>query len=570
MLDFLRKSATSVFAWLILIVLALGFGLTFGLPTDTISMGKNKYVSVHGESIGDDEYRYQFQAIRRIARIPQDERFQAMIGVKEEVLEASIERELLAELATEMGLGATVRDAEDLTISGQSIVLGETYEWLGGLEFNYDLFTKSFLPALQVSEKQYLEYQRKELLARTLRDIVGAAVSVSEGELRSVYEENANRISLRYARYSPIEFGDLVDPSKAQIDAYAEKNAEALKAELGKQGARFSKLPKQARVWIISVDKGDASGDAAGKIASARARLVKGEDFRSVAREVSTHDTARRGGDFGWASESAGTGIDPAVDAALPTLEDGKVSPAIEGDKAIYLVQVTGRREGDVPEDEALRELAEEAIKREQGRVLATTAAEEDLAQLSGGAALTEVFAGGAALPGGEDIENAGAKRDPAKVELADTGSFAKGEPIPGLGPVPAIADAVWAAEPDQSMLPQLFEVGDDLVLVGVESKEAATDAGFAEARPLIYDQMVRGKAQMVNARWAHRECLEAKGKGDISASEEKVAKLVTYAQPETKEGEPPPPAPKPYTVCDRVGMRGGLLRPGVDLGGGE
>ena len=73
----------------------------------------------------------------------------------------------------------------------------------------------------------------------------------------------------------------------------------------------------------------------------------------------------------------------------------------------------------------------------------------------------------------------------------------------------------------------------------------------------------------MVNAKWAHRECLEAKGRGDISASEDKVAKLVSYTQPETKDGTPPP-QPKPYVVCDRVGMRGGLLRPGVDLGGGE
>jgi parvulin-like peptidyl-prolyl isomerase len=569
MLDFLRKSATSVFSWLILIVLALGFGLTFGLPTDSISMGNNKYVSVHGESIGDDEYRYQFNAIRRIARIPQDERFQALIGMKEEVLEASIERELLAELASGMGLAATVRDAEDLTIAGQSIVLGETYEWLGGLEFNYDIFTKSLLPSMQVSEKQYLEIQRKELLARTLRDVIGSAVAVSEGELRAIYEETANRISLRYARYSPVAFGELVDPSKSQIDAYIETNRDALKSELAKQGARFSKLPKQARVWIIGMDKGDASGDARGKIAAARTRLTKGEDFRAVARELSTHDTARRGGDFGWASESAGTGIDPAIDAVLPTLEDGKVSEPIEGDKAIYLVQITGRREGDVAEDDALRELAEEAIKREQGRLLATTAAEEDLAQLSGGAPLTDVFSGGAALPGGEDIENAGAARDPSKVELSDTGSFSKGEPIPGLGPVPAIVEAVWAAEPDQSMLPQTFEVGDDIVLVGVESKEAATDAGFAEVRPEIYKQVVRAKAQIVNTRWAHRECLEAKGRGDISASEEKVAKLVTYAQPETKDGAAPP-APKPYAVCDRVGKRGGLLRPGVDLGGGE
>jgi peptidyl-prolyl cis-trans isomerase D len=541
MLDFLRKSATSVFAWLILIVLALGFGLTFGLPTtDQLTLGKSKFVSVHGASIGDEEYRYEVLALRRFGKLP-----------PANVLEAVIERELLAEVATDMGLSATVRDAEDLTIAGQSIILGMTYEWLDGLDFNYELFTKSFLPSVQVSEKQYLEIQRKELLARTLRDLVGSSVAISEGELRQIYDDGANRISLRYARYSPLAFGDLVDPSPEQIDAYVEKNADALKAELGKQGARFSKLPKQARVWVISVAKGDASGDAKGKVAAARARLAKGEDFRTVAREVSTHETARRGGDFGWASESAGTGLDPAVDAALPELAIDTPSEPIEGENAIWLVEVSGRREGDVAEADALRELAEEAIKREQGRALAQTAVDEDLAQLASGAALTDVFSGGAALPGGEGIENAGAPRDPSKVELSDTGTFRKGEPIPGLGPVKAIADAVWAAEPDQSMLPQTFEVGEDLVLVGVQSKEAATDAGFAEQRKDIYRQLVQQKAAVINSVWTRRKCLEARGSGDISASEERIEKLV--AAPDEEKGEDVPPR-KPYTVCDKVG----------------
>ncbi|HET6583784.1 MAG TPA: SurA N-terminal domain-containing protein [Nannocystaceae bacterium] len=569
MLEFLRKSATSLFAWLILILLAVVFGFSFGLPSDSLTFGKTKFASVHGESIGEEEYRYEFNAIRRIVRIPQDARYQELMGLKEEVLEGAIERDLLAEIAEGLGLAATVHDAEDLTLAGQSIVLGQTYEWLGGLEFNYDLFTKSFLPALQVSEKQYLELQRREILARTLRDVIASGVAISEGELRAIYDENANRISLRYARYSPAFFGELVDPSKSQIEGYLEKNRDALKAELAKQESRFSKLPKQARVWVISVDKGDASGDAKGKIDAARARLAKGEDFRAVAREVSTHETARRGGDFGWVSETAGTGIDPAIDAALPGLADGELPDVIEGETAIWLVRVTGRREGDVAEDDALLELAEEGFKREQGRSLAAAAAEEDLAQLAGGAALTDVFSGGAALPGGEDIENAGAKKDAAKVELRDTGSFSKGEPIPGLGSVPAIVEAVWAAEADQGMLPQTFEVGDDLVLVGVESKEEATDAGFAEMRPQIYRQVVRAKANMVNSRWANRQCLEAKGRGDISVSDDKVAKLVTYENSATKDAEGKPQM-KPYAVCDRVGMRGGLLRPGIDLGGGE
>jgi len=565
MLDFLRKSATSVFAWLILALLAVVFGLSFGLPSDSLTLGRGSYVSVHGESIGDEEYRYEFNSMRHIVQIPQDARFQELMGLKEEVLEATIERELMAQLAKDLGLSATVGDAEDLTLAGRSIVLGQTYEWLGGLDFNYDLFTKSFLRQLQVSEKQYLDIQRKELLARTLRDLIGSGVAVSDGELRKIYDENANRISLRYARYSPTEFGELVDPSPAQIDAYVKEHGDELKAELGKQGARFSKLPKQVRVGVIAIDK--TKDDAKAQAAAARARIAKGEDFRTVAREVSTQETARRGGDFGWVSEAAGTGIDPAIDAALPGLELDAVSEPIEGESAIFLIRVQGRREGDVAEADALRELAEEAIKRDQGRTLAKTAAEEDLAKLSGGAPLTEVFRGGAALPGGEGIENAGPK-DAAKVELRETGSFSKGEPIPGLGAVPTIVSAVWAAEPDQSMLPQTFEVGDDLVLVGVDSKEQATDAGFAEARPEIYRQLVRAKANMVNARWAHRQCLEAKGRGDITVEEDRVAKLMVYESKLGKDEEGKQQM-KPYAVCDRVGMGGGLLRPGLNLGGG-
>src|SRR6185503_17188445 len=84
MLEFLRKSATSLFAWLILILLAVVFGFSFGLPSDSLSFGKTKFASVYGESIGEEEYRYEFNAIRRIVRIPQDARYQELMGLKEE------------------------------------------------------------------------------------------------------------------------------------------------------------------------------------------------------------------------------------------------------------------------------------------------------------------------------------------------------------------------------------------------------------------------------------------------------------------------------------------------------
>ncbi len=598
MLNFFRRSASSVFAWIILGVLALVFGLSFGPASDNLSFGTGSYVKVHGEGLGDEQYRFQASLIDRIVQIPKDARYQQMMGLKEEILESAVEREVLYDAGRSLGLSATEADAEELVLAGQFIIFGETLDWLGNLAFNYDIFTKSFLAGLQISEPNYLDIQRRELLARTVRDLVAASVVISEGELRAAYEEDANRLSLRYARYDALAFGDLVDPTPVEVTAWREGHLVALKQQYVSQGSRFAKLPKQARTRIIEVrkpepaapepaapedaDSEDADSEDAvegakavaapdlaranATIGGARSRIIAGEDFRALAREVSHHDSGIRGGELGWVPEGTGTGIDPAIDAQLATLEIGAVSEIIEGDKALYLVLVTARREGDIDEVAALPELAEEAVRRNKGRVLARAAAEEDLAAVAAGAALTEVFAGGSALGGGGGgIEQAGsdARR---KVQLEETGSFAKGAAPPGLGQAPEVLAAAWPATPDQGLLDQVFEIGDDVVLVGLVDKSEASDVGFAEVRADLYRAMLERKGSLVTSRWANRRCVEAKGRGEITSNDRRVSALMTYdTKAEGTEGANPLLAP--YEVCDRVGNGGGMLRRG--FGGG-
>lgn len=606
MLNFFRRTASSVFAWVILGVLALVFGLSFGPASDNLSFGSSSFLKVHGEGLGDEEYVYQAGLVSRLVRLPEEPRLQELMGVKEAIVESMVERELLAHEARQLGLAATVTDAEDLVLAGQFIVLGETNDWLGNIAFNYEIFTRSFLSGLKVSEPKYYELQQRELLARTLRDLLAASVVVSEGELRKAYEDGANRVSLRYARYEAMRFGDLVDPTQAEIEAYRDANADELKRQFASQASRFSKLPKQNRTWVIELRKPESApegdkpegekpegekpegekpegekpeGDAAAPkkpdakpdpkdaavrsaIAAARARITGGEDFRKVAREMSQHDSSVRGGEIGWVGGTVGSETDPAVDAALDGLEVGEVSAPIEGSRALYLVLVKDRREGDVAEDKALLELAEEGLRRSKGKQLAATAAEEDLAAITAGAALTDVFAGGSALGQDGGIEQAGsdARR---KVALEETGSFAKGTPAPGLGPVPDIMTAAWAATPDASLIDKAFTVGDDTVLVGVIEKTEANDAGFAEARAQLYEAARLRKAKAVTGQWTRRRCVEAKAKGDVSANEERLAKLVTY---ESKEAAPAMPGKKAYELCDRVGAGDDLF--GGGLGG--
>src|SRR5690606_11900785 len=101
----------------------------------------------------------------------------------------------------------------------------------------------------------------------------------------------------------------------------------------------------------------EAQKAARARMEDARRRVAKDEDFRIVARELSLDAaTVRSGGDYGWVSvEGTGSGLDPLVDAAAMKLEDGDTSPIIEGEDALWLVHVAGRREGDVPKEVALR-----------------------------------------------------------------------------------------------------------------------------------------------------------------------------------------------------------------------
>ncbi len=589
-------SLRTVGVWAILGVIVLVFGLQFGLPSDSFNQGPKPVARVHGVPIQDEDLLYQSQAMTVFAmqgRVP-EERFAELMGLKEETLDAVVERIVLAHMAEEMGLAATQTETEDLILDGHIIVLGDTHHWvalMGRDKFDYNNFKNNLLNLLAISETRYLEVQRQELLARTTRDLIAASVTVPESELRAQYEEKANKVSLRYARFGSASYAELVDPSPEEIDGYVEKNKDDLLTKLETQGARFTKLPAQVRLRFIKValpaelDE-DADEDAKAADAEARKaarakidgavdRIKGGEDFRAVARDVSEDEfTARGGGDYGWVNVAGtGSGLDPQVDETAAELEDGALSGVVEGDTALWLVRVDGHREGDVDEADALRELAEEGVKAERGKALAKQAANEALLAIKEGKAMSELFALPDALGlGGEGIDTLGlpgeepvAKDDRPAMKV--TGLFAKGASMPGLGAMPELSKAAWEADPEAEAIQQVFETTDGYLIAGIEKRETATDEGFAEAREELWREATASKAARVTAKLAKRECLEAKGKGQITADEDQIRRFMTYDSGLAKDEEGNQQM-HPYSICDRVGSRGGMLRMGGLLGG--
>lgn len=586
-----RGKSGNLVAWLILGVLAIAFGFTFGLPSDQLSLGENGLVKVHGEAINKADLVYQRQAMARTIGLPEGETEQ-MLGVREEVLEAIIERLVLADVGEELGLMAETRDAELLTKDGFGLVLDidAPYPWAGG-NFDYNQF-KMLLGDLGVSESRYLEIQRQELLARQVRDLVMASVTISEPELWAEYEKQSNQLSLRYVRFPIGDYAELVDPTDAEIDAWMADNEPKLTEAWEINQPRYLKLPPQVDLRIIQISKPIAPpegadeelvaehqarlAEARAKIDQARTRVVEGgESFASVARELSQHaDTARSGGRFGWTIiTEPGSGLDPIIDSTAATLADNAVSEVVEGAEDFYLVMVAGHREGDVPEDIAKRELAADAVRQARGKELARREADEALLAIENGATLDELFASKPALGGlgGETIEDypvggGGSAKQERKIE--ETGLFTYGEAVPGIGAHPTLTNAAWDGDPKAPVIPEVFDVPGGFSIAAVDERQVADKEGFAAARPEIYEKLLRMRTHSVLTQFAKRECYESKARVDIRVNDKAVEQYMSYDGQLAKDENGVRLTP-PYLVCARVGERGGMLRVGALSRGG-
>ncbi len=583
----------SIVIWLILGVLALAFGLTFGLPSDQLSMGESGLVKVHGINITRDDFAYQQRVISSVFPLPEGEQAQGM-GVREEVLEAVVERLVLTDVGGELGLMTETHDAELNTLAGYYMVLDldRPYPWAGGTKFDFKLF-KSYLGNMfLVSESRYYEIQRQELLARQVRDLVSASVAIPEAEIWKRYESENNQLSLRYVRISHRDYAELVDPSAEDVDGWMAEHEAELGEMYEREANRFLKLPAEVDLRFIEVAKPlappeDAGeevqalwtqnlADARAEIEAARTAIIEGgESFPALARRMSDNvDTARSGGRYGWTQiTDTGSGLDRAIDEAAQALEDGQISELIEGERAFYLVTLAGHREGDVPEADAKREIATEAVRSARGRELAQRSADEALLAIREGKDIDDVFTAKPVL-GGEGgveggIETYGEARDlTPKYEVQETGLFNRGATIPGVGNNPILTDAAWETDLAEPLIDQVFEVPGGLLLAVLDERQEATDEGYAAARPAIYDALAAQRGGAVLSAFTKQRCFLGKATVDIRVNKGPVDRLMSYDGNPMVDAEGIRLTP-PYHVCDRVGDSGGLLRIAMMRGGG-
>ncbi|MFW6085972.1 MAG: peptidylprolyl isomerase, partial [Myxococcota bacterium] len=245
---------------------------------------------------------------------------------------------------------------------------------------------------------------------------------------------------------------------------------------------RYTDLEKQVRARHILIDAPEDADETvlSEKRAEAErllAQVREGGDFAELASEHSADPgSASRGGDLGWNPEGR---MVPEFDEVQFALEPGEVSDVVETEFGFHIIKVEEVREGDVPEQEAKREIAERLYAERRAEQLAREAAQDALAALDEGTDLEtlDVQLGGPK----PDDESAEDDRDPNAPKVVEPQAFARGDnPLPAGTDAGPLVTAAFDRTEDDPLPDEPLKVGNDWFVFKVLEHTEAKREDFA------------------------------------------------------------------------------------------
>jgi len=295
-----------------------------------------------------------------------------------------------------------------------------------------------------------------------------AAIQPDEAQLEAYYKEHVQdfrrpeRVRLDYISLSVDALAASMTPSEEDIrQAYEDYLAREARHER-----------REARHILITPSQGGDMESARKQAEALRERLLKGEDFAALAKQYSQDPgSAERGGELGWVER--GMMVDP-FEKALFALKEGEISAPVQTDFGWHLIKLERIEHAQPkPLDEVREAMIAEASQR---------LAEERFHDLADRLATLAYEQPDSLLPAAEALG--------LKVQTSDWVSRDKGE---GIGAHPKVRAAAFTAEVlEQGRNSDLIDLGDNQVaVIRVKEHEAAADQPFEAVRAEVQRRVV-------------------------------------------------------------------------------
>lgn len=495
----------------VVVLLSSVFILQFGgNQADGLTSGGSTYAAeVDGETIGVGEYASLYRLARFGEQSPEEQRRQRLWLA---ALDGLIESHLLAAEAHKLGFRVSEQEVMDRLADERTmrISLGANAPYpvreiqvpVADSDGNFDPeLAKAFIQNyLRRSVADFTEAQIREGLAERMRETVVGSVEVSPQEVWEAYQREQDRAKISYVRFNPAFYRQNLEVTDEALRAWMAEHTDEVNTEYENNRHRYTDLEPQVRARHILVKAGrdaaeDVRSEARGRAEALLARAQAGEDFAALATENSEDEgSARQGGDLGFNPRGR---MVTEFDESQFSLEVGEISEIVETRFGFHIIKVEAKREGDVPEDEAKRELAERLFRDARTEELVQEAANAALAQLQGGMSIEdleawlvaqrtpavegeEVATDETAEEGEEAAEEEEVEVDPLAPKVEESRLFGRGDnPIRGPFDSSALVRDVFDHDMDSPLPSEPIQLGNDFVVYQLTERTAADREEF-------------------------------------------------------------------------------------------
>ncbi|MGD8999122.1 MAG: SurA N-terminal domain-containing protein [Granulosicoccaceae bacterium] len=377
MMQAIRDRAQTWLAWVIVGFISIPFAL-WGIQEYLGSGGPQNVAEVNGVEISVDDFRrsveiYRQQQRERLTRLFGDADsplIQQLLDdklIKQQVLDAMIENRLLSLAALKAGfrvddeqLNEIIRSIRAFQVEG--VFSTEVYEQqlrYQGMSskgfkdrLSQDEVTSQFVSGLsatafasprEVDELLRLRFQQREASYLVLKaEDYRHQMKIDDAQIKDYYDANQaqfmtpEQVSIAYIELDAKAIADNIKPDEEMLKTYYDERADD---------------------YLVVDDREQRK-----LLTDLRARIEKGEDFASLAKEYSQdRGTAANGGDLGFVGRNI---MEKTFEDALFALEQGEVSDIVQTSFGLHLVKVEEVRGEERHARHILVELDQDKLRR--------------------------------------------------------------------------------------------------------------------------------------------------------------------------------------------------------------
>jgi len=531
------KQLTSILGGFAVIAIALVFIIQFRPNAgQQVAETARCAVEVRGTCLPSSHFAASY---RMLAPRGADAEWARQRGLRRIASEGLVERHLLNEDAKRLGITVSDDDlnaelasgrmhisiplapitlADGRTLDTRSYAYAPLFPMLRPLnvknrqtgKFDLKLYEKEVRGLAKMSPQEFREYQKEELVAARMRDLVRSRVAVGEAEAYARYDQDKSTATVSYVRLDKRFFLDNVaDKSQKAIDAWVALNKDEEERIWTSRKDNYLPECRVTRHILAKIDRDaddpeTAKKKAKDKIDEAKARIEKGESFADVARAMSEDGSAARGGLLGCVTK--GKMVKPFEDAMLKA-EPGKMTDVVESEFGYHLVLVDKVAKEIEAEAVGRAEVDEELYLAHESERLAAEAAKTILAAVKGGKTLDEAVDTYLAelatkleeAKDGDKKKKDDKKKDDKKDAEPKESPFAKhpqrpvvesslpfnaaGSPIPGVTSAANAARLAFKLEKPGDAADEIIELQSGYAVMVLKKKEPASKEAWEKDR---------------------------------------------------------------------------------------